>query len=210
MNKIRLSAIYLPAPLLIKEGITTAKRSLDFARDDTPRFMPKSKQQKQAMLDSVKNKVANSTSAVFCVFNKLTVNDDHHLRAESKKNDVSYEVAKKTLLQKSLAESQISDAEIENARGNIGVAASSDEVASAKLIYNFAKDKEDFKILGGILNKQWVSAALIMELAKLPGKDELIAKVIGSVKAPVSGLVNVMAGNLRGLVNTLNAIKNNK
>ena len=110
--------------------------------------MPKSKQQKQAMLDSVKNKVANSTSAVFCVFNKLTVNDDHHLRAESKKNDVSYEVAKKTLLQKSLAESQISDAEIENARGNIGVAASSDEVASAKLIYNFAKDKEDFKILG--------------------------------------------------------------
>jgi large subunit ribosomal protein L10 len=172
--------------------------------------MPKSKQQKTEMLASVKDKINNSNSAVFCVFNKLTVNDDRKLRDDLRKNGVDYEVAKKTLLQKSLAESEISGVEIESARGNVGVAASQDEVAPAKFVYNFSKDKTDFKILGGILNKQWVSADTIIQLAKLPSKNELIAKVVGTIKAPLSNFVNVMAGNLRGLVNALNAIKDKK
>jgi len=172
--------------------------------------MPKSKQQKTEMLASVQDKINKSNSAVFCVFNKLTVNDDRKLRGDLKKNGVDYEVAKKTLLQKSLAESQIPGVEIDSARGNVGVAASQDEVAPAKFIYNFSKDKEDFKIIGGILNKQWVSAAMIIELAKLPSKTELIAKVVGTIKAPLSGFANVLSGNLRGLANVLNAVKNNK
>ena len=50
----------------------------------------------------------------------------------------------------------------------------------------------------------------VQDLAKLPSKQELLAKAVGSIKAPISGFVNVIAGNMRGLVNVLNAIKDTK
>ena len=60
------------------------------------------------------------------------------------------------------------------------------------------------------MDSKWVSAEDVIALSKLPSKDELIAQVVGSVRAPLSGLVGVMQGNLRGLVQTLNAIKEAK
>jgi large subunit ribosomal protein L10 len=81
-----------------------------------------------------------------------------------------------------------------------------DEVAAAKIIAKTAKANENLKIVGGILGTQELTAAEVNALSKIPSKEELLSKLVGSLNAPVSGFVNVLAGNIRGLVNVLDAI----
>jgi len=95
--------------------------------------------------------------------------------------------------------------------GQIAVAASEqDEVMPARLLKKFQKDNEALAILGGILEKKFVAEAKILELADLPTRDELIARVIGSIRAPLAGLVNVLQGGMRNFLNVLSAIKDQK
>ena len=172
--------------------------------------MAKTKQQKEQVLKGLKEKIADSNSLVISTFSNLNVNDDQQLRADLRKDNVQYEVTKKTLLKKAFSDNKVEGLVEDELLGNISVATSEDEVAGAKVLSNFAKDRDSFKIVGGILNKIWVDASKMAELAKLPSKQELIAKTVGTIKAPITGFVNVLSGNLRGLVNTLNAIKDNK
>ncbi|MBI3290784.1 50S ribosomal protein L10 [Candidatus Falkowbacteria bacterium] len=85
-----------------------------------------------------------------------------------------------------------------------------DEVAPARVIQTFAKNHEALNTVGGILEGRFVGPEKIIELSRLPSRDELLAKVVGSINAPISGFVNVLAGNLRGLVGVLSAIKDSK
>ena len=172
--------------------------------------MAKTKQQKEQVFKGLKNKIADSNSLVISTFSNLTVNEDQNLRGQLRKENVSYEVAKKTLLKKAFSDNKVQGLIESELLGNISVATSQDEVAGAKILSKFAKGRENFKIIGGILNQVWVDANKIAELAKLPSKLELIAKTVGTIKAPLTGFVNVLSGNTRGLVNVLNAIKNSK
>ncbi|HPI67511.1 MAG TPA: 50S ribosomal protein L10 [bacterium] len=172
--------------------------------------MPKTKAQKQKVLDTVNQKIGQSKSIIFSTFEKLPVNDDFALRQELKKEGANHEVVKKTLLNKILADKNITDLKIEDLRGNITVTTSPDEIVGAKILAKFIKNKENFKIIGGMLENKWLNAENIIALSRLPSKDELIAKTIGTIKAPLGGLVNVLAGNLRNLVNVLNALKDKK
>jgi len=169
--------------------------------------MAKTKLQKQKILENINNKIKDSKSLVISVFDKLPVNEDQELRKELRKNNVKHEVIKKTLLKKSFTENKIDGLPENELIGNISLSTSEDEVMGAKILAKFGKDKEDFKIIGGLLNSVWVDASKILELAKLPTKPELIAKTVGTIKAPLTGFVNVLSGNLRGLVNVLNNIK---
>jgi large subunit ribosomal protein L10 len=86
-----------------------------------------------------------------------------------------------------------------------------DEVAAAKTILGFKKDKEDkIAFLGGVLEGKFLSKEEMEMVAKLPSKKELYAKMLSSMQAPVSGFVNVLAGNLRGLVTVLKAVGEKK
>jgi len=85
-----------------------------------------------------------------------------------------------------------------------------DEVAAPKIIAKMAKINENLKIKGGLLGTEILNEEQMMNLAKLPSKEELLAKLVGSLNAPINGFVNVLAGNIRGLVNVLNAISQAK
>jgi large subunit ribosomal protein L10 len=85
-----------------------------------------------------------------------------------------------------------------------------DEVSGAKVIDIFSKTNENVKMLGGILGLQVMNADEVKALAKILSKEELLAKLVSTLNAPVSGFVNVLAGNLRGLVQVLNAVKEQK
>lgn len=170
--------------------------------------MTKTKQQKQEMLEYLKEKLADSKSVVFANFTGLSVNDMEDLRSKCRQAGVQYLVAKKTLLKKALAEAGFEAPEL---GGEISVAFSrQDEVAAAKILNEFSKGHEEVKFIAGILENKIIGAEEVKGLAQLPSKDELLAKMVGSIKAPISGFVNVLSGNLRGLVNVLNAIKDGK
>jgi len=133
------------------------------------------------------------------------------LRGKCIEEGVGYSVAKKTLLNIALEKAGIKDIDTKSIEGSLAtVFGMEDEVAPAKILAEFAKDHEALEIKGGILEGKLAPAEEIIKLSKLPSKAELYAKVVGSINAPVSGFVNVLAGNLRGLVYALNAIKESK
>lgn len=174
--------------------------------------MPKSKIQKQEILRTLAEKIKKSKSIIFASFNALEVKENEVLRAKLRKENGEYYVAKKTLMDLAFKDQKIEGLKVRGFDGKVAAIFSyDDQVAPAKVIFNFKKDKEGKVVfLGGILDNKFLSQAEVEALAKLPSKLELQAKLVGSLNAPISGFVNVLAGNLRGLVTVLKAIEEKK
>ena len=175
--------------------------------------MPKNKIQKQEILRNLSEKIKKSKSVVFVGFNALTVKDNETLRAQLRKENSEYYVAKKTLMNIAFKD-QIADLNVREMDGKLAVIFSyEDEVAPAKILGNFRKDKERedrIFFLGGILENKLITKDEVEALAKLPSKQELYGRLVGSLDSPVSGFVNALAGNLRNLVYVLKAVSEKK
>lgn len=172
--------------------------------------MPKTRQEKEEIVAELSEKLGNMKSAVFTCVSGYTMDDANALRAKGKKAGVDVLIAKKTLLVRALEEKGFSVAKDDLEGSILTTIGYNDEIAAAKLIAELAKDREEIKIVGGILEGTFVGSEAIKQLATLPTKEELLAKLVGSLNAPISGFVNVLAGNLRNLVYVLNAIKEAK
>lgn len=81
-----------------------------------------------------------------------------------------------------------------------------DEVAPAKILFQFRKKNEVIAALGGVFEHHWVGAEEVKTLSSLPGKQELRGQLVGMLQAPVRGVVGTMNGVLRNLVGVLAAI----
>ncbi len=168
------------------------------------------KGQKKELVKELADKLKDSKAVVFSDYKGLQVKDLTALRKELREAGVELKVLKKTLINLALKDAGI-EADVKKMEGQIALAVSSeDEVVAAKIIAKAAKANENLKIVGGILGVKELSAAEVNALAKLPSKEELLAKFVGSINAPVSGFVNVLAGNLRGLMNVLKAVADAK
>lgn len=173
--------------------------------------MAKTRQQKEEFIKDFNSKLALAKSIVFVHFDGLKVKEIEELRKLFRAEKVDYVVAKKTLLKKAFTEAGIKNYEPATFEKEIGVAFGiEDEVAPARIIQKFSKAHEALQAFGGVLEKNYVGKEKVIELSKLPSKEELLAKVVGSLNAPVSGFVNALAGNLRNLVYVLNAVKESK
>ena len=171
--------------------------------------MAKSKEQKKEALEEIKNKFDNSKLVVLASYNDLPVSDIQELRKRLKEKDVFYRVVKKTIL-KLVTKDNVDEDLIDGLRGNLTLAYSPDEVSAAKILAEFAKDHEGIELHAGWLENDFIDKAKVEELSKLLGKEELLAKLVGTLKSPISGLANVLGGNTRGLVNVLKAIADQK
>jgi large subunit ribosomal protein L10 len=173
--------------------------------------MAKSREQKEQAVVRLSEKLAHAKSAVFADITGLKVADADELRKSGKTQKIDIVAIKKSLLKLVLKNSNLGEIDTKTFTGSLGVAISEeDEVAAAKMFKNFAATHKTVKFQGGILEGKVISAETVQALADLPSKQELLAKMVGSIKAPITGFVNVLAGNLRGLVTVLDAIKNNK
>lgn len=164
------------------------------------------REQKQEIIKDLAKKIKSSKAIVFSDYKGLKVKDMTALRNELRASGIELKVLKKTLINLALKDAGI-PVDVKKMEGQIAVAISSgDEVAAAKIIAKLAKVNENLKIAGGILGVKELTAEEVNALAQLPSRDGLLAKLAGTVNAPVSGFVNVLAGNLRGLVQALKAV----
>jgi large subunit ribosomal protein L10 len=169
--------------------------------------MAKTKEQKQKIVEQLINKLSQIKSAVFINYYGLKVKELQKLRKLCKEQKIDFLVTKKKLFNLCLEKTNFKNIDFK-AEGELGVALSyKDEVAPAKILKDFQKEHKILKINGGILEKSFIDADEILSLAKLPSKRELLAKVIGTINAPISEFVNVLAGNLRNFVSVLQIIK---
>jgi large subunit ribosomal protein L10 len=173
--------------------------------------MAKTREQKEQIISGLVDKLGRMKSLVFTSFTGLSVPDADELRSKCREAELDHGIAKKTLVKIALTQAgiQVDPSVLE---GSVATTISyDDEVAPAKTIAEFAKThKEKVTFLGGLLEGKFLDSAAVTALALVPSKPELYAKLVGSINSPVSGFVNVLAGNMRGLMNVLNGIKEQK
>lgn len=173
--------------------------------------MALSRKQKEQIIKDLTDSLSRTKSVIFADFQGLKMPEIEELRGKCIEENIGYTVAKKTLLNIALENAGIKNVDAKSIEGSIATLFGlEDEVAPAKILAEFAKNHNALEIKGGILEGALVPLEEVIKLSKLPSKAELYAKVVGSINAPISGFVNVLAGNIRGLVYALNAIKETK
>jgi large subunit ribosomal protein L10 len=156
--------------------------------------MPNAKvlSEKQAIVESLTEKLRNAAAGVIVDYKGITVAEDTALRAECRKNDVEYAVIKNTMLRRAFNNVGL-DALDDQLNGTTSLAIAADPVAPARVIAEFAKKLNDkFEIKGGFMDGQVVSMDTINSLAAIPPLPVLQAQVLGTMLAPITGLAVVL------------------
>ncbi|HTW82835.1 MAG TPA: 50S ribosomal protein L10 [Candidatus Sulfotelmatobacter sp.] len=166
--------------------------------------MPTAK--KEATIDQLREQIASSKNLIFTNFQGLTVEEITKLRTELRKDGSTYGVVKNTLFKRAAGDlgSQL-DAILAGPTGVIF--AGEDPVAPAKALKTFSDGTKPVAVKAAYIDGKLVDGAQVAMLAALPPKQELLAKLVGSLASPLSGLVRVLSGNQSGLVRVLNAIR---
>ncbi len=161
---------------------------------------------KKLVVEEIKDKLSRAKSVAFVDYRGLTVAEDNAMRREFKKNGSEYKVYKNRLMLLALNELGIQGAD-EYLQGTSAVAFSyDDEVAAAKVVCDAADKTKKLTVKFGLLNGTIVEGKEIEELAKLPSKEVLLAKLLGTLNAPASALCRVLNAPTQGLAIALNAI----
>lgn len=169
----------------------------------------KTKAQKNEIIEKLGQEIEKQKSIVFIDFQGLKVKDLLTFRRQLKKVGANLRVAKKTLLQKALIAKKI-PVDLKKLMGEIAaVFAFEDPIPAAKEIYKFSKTNEHVKVLGGYLDHQMYTPEILKEIANLPSKEQLLGQLVRTIASPMSGFMNVLQGNIKGLIITLQQITNN-
>jgi len=167
------------------------------------------KQDKQRIVEELHAAWSESTAGVVTHYRGLTVSQMGDLRRALHNADVSLQVVKNTLARRAAEGTGFKAAE-ELFTGPVAIAFGKDPVAMAKAISDFAKKNDKLLVQGGVLDGKLVDAAGVKALADLPPREVLLAKMLGSMQAPISGFVRTLAEVPASFVRTLAAIRDQK
>ncbi len=170
--------------------------------------MAKNRQQKAVEVSELQEKIGSMTSVVFATTSGLKVKDVTELRKILRTEGLDFVMAKKTLLRRALTDKQMDATVVDRLDGSISLAFGyQDEVAPARVLSKYAKEHQEVKLVGGLVQGAYVDGKGIQALAKLPTREVLLAQTVATINAPISGFVQVLAGNIRSLITVLQAVK---
>lgn len=170
--------------------------------------MPKTREQKEETVTQLAAELDRLKLAVLTDYRGLSVTELDELRSALGAENIPYRVTKNTLLKLALKKSSnLSQIDSKVLTGPLAIAFGfDDETAAARLIHGFAKAHEALEITGALTGEgEYLDPAQVKALALLPTREQLLAQLIATVQAPVSGLQRVLSGNLSGLINVLRA-----
>jgi large subunit ribosomal protein L10 len=169
------------------------------------------KQNKQQVVAEVHDKLTRAKAVFLADFRGMSVEKATTLRNDLRGAEVEYKVVKNTLLEIASADTDAA-ALAPHFKGPTAVAITySDPVAAAKVLAKYAKDQQAaFSLKGGVLSGKSISVADIQALAELPSREVLIAKMLGSMNAPASNFVGLLAAIPGSFVRALDAIRQQK
>ena len=146
-------------------------------------------QQKQAVINEIKENIENAKSLVLVDYRGLNVSELTELRKRFREENVLYKVYKNTMMDFAFKELGYEDI-LESLEGPNAVAFSmEDPISAARVSYEFAKEHENLEIKVGYLEGEFMDSAKVQKIASIPSKEVLLAKLLGSLKAPVSNFV---------------------
>jgi large subunit ribosomal protein L10 len=167
------------------------------------------REEKARVIEDLAGKLRGG-SAVLVDYQGMDVARSTDLRRRSREAGVEFVVAKNTLTRRAADEAGVGDLS-EYLVGPTALAFSEDPVASAKLMAEFADQVESFTLKAGLLEGGRVlDEASVVALSKLPGREQLLAQVVGGISSPLTGLVTVLNNTIQGLVVALGQIAEQK
>ena len=165
---------------------------------------------KKQEVDVLKERFSKAKAAIFTDYRGLTVTQFTELRNKLKEADANIKVVKNRLAKRAFNENSVTDLD-GYLKGPVAIADSeTDPVAVAKIVTEFAKENEKFEVKVGFMDGKVMDLPMIKQLASLPSREELLAKVLGSISSPATKMVNVLAAVPRQLVTVIKAIGDTK
>ena len=172
--------------------------------------MAKTKEEKKIMIGDLGKKIEEKEKIIFLDFSGLSSDKLFDLRKKLRDSECDLKIVKKNLLKKVLEKAEEKEflQGIEEIEGQLALVFSSeDELAPSKICYQSSKENENLKILGGASRDKKQNQKYILltpeeidKFAQLPSREELLFKLVYSLKSPISGLANVFKGNIKGLI----------
>ena len=155
--------------------------------------------QKKEEVTKLANKIKEAKLVLLTDYRGINVEDVTELRAELRKTNAEYTVIKNNITKRALAEAGIEGLEDKLVGPTAVIMSNEDYLEPSKVIYNFSKNNEFYKIKGGIIDGKVMTAEEIITLAKLPSRQELMAKLAGA-----------LLGNITKLAVALDAVREQK
>ena len=149
--------------------------------------MPSEKilEQKKVIVEGLAEKMGRAASGVLVKYEGITVDQDTKMRKALREAGVEYTVIKNTLIGKAADKAGFEGLKSELSGMNALAISFDDPIAPAKILKEYAEKIETFEIRGGILDGAVVDAATVNELADIPPKEVLVAKLLGSIQSPL-------------------------
>jgi len=148
-------------------------------------------EQKQAVVAEVSAELAKAQAVILAEYRSVPVKDMTELRKRARVSGVYLRVLKNTLARRAVAETPFKGL-TEKMVGPLAYGISSDPVAVAKVLQEFAKDHEKFVIRAGAMPNVVMSARDVADLAKMPSRQELLARLLGTMQAPIAKFVRTL------------------
>lgn len=172
-----------------------------------------SRAQKEEAVSSLVDVLSGFSLAVLTDYRGLTVPEIEDLRSELRREGISYRISKNTLLKIAVSRlDNLKDIDPSVFSGPIALAVSAeDEIAPAKVIFQFAKTHKALEIVGAITPEgEILNAAAVKALATLPSREQLLGQLVGTLAAPISGLIGVAGNTSASIVRVLAVIATTK
>ncbi len=164
---------------------------------------------KEQSVQQLKDDFSTFKLAVLTDYRGLTVAELKELRRNLAAEGISYRVSKNTLLRIATAETPaLKEIDPATFTGPMALAiGAGDEVAPARVIFQYAKDHEALEIVGALTpDGRLLTPAEVKTLALMPSREQLLGSVVGTIATPLTGFVGVMGAQVRSIVNVINAI----
>ena len=165
---------------------------------------------KEEKVRTIKADLEKATAVWVVDYRGLTVKESEQLRGAIREADAQLKVLKNTLTQRALAELELPTMDEILAGPSAFVFTNGDPVAAAKTLKKFGKENKNLVIKGGIMEGREVNADQVQAIAELPSREELIAKLLGTLQNPMTGLVRVLNGPMESFARVVDAIKDQK
>lgn len=170
-----------------------------------------SKDKKGEILDELTENFKNAKSVVFASNDGLSVLAISEFRNKLREKKAKYQIAKKTLIRIAAKNNNLPDLPDNVLEGPIGVIFSpEDELFPAKSTFEFAKLNKKLLIKGGVFFNGVVDASEIEALAKIPPREELLAKLVGCMQAPLANFIGTGKSLISSFVRVCNEVSKQK
>ncbi len=166
-------------------------------------------EQKQAVVAEVSSQLAKAQAVILAEYRSIPVKEMTELRKKARGSGVYLRVLKNTLARRAVADTPFKGL-TDKMVGPLAYGISSDPVAVAKVLQEFAKDNEKFVIRAGAMPNVVMTAREVAELARMPSRRELLAKLVATMQAPVAKFVRTLNEVPGKFARTLAAVRDQK